>query len=140
MSRRSRRGANAIEFALLMPVFVGVVLGILDYAWLQFQLQGVATAVHSGCRSAATIDPGLNERDIGLVLARARTKMLAAYQQSGGTCAGCVATASAIGALPNRSVECTMSLPFTSLTGFVPAPARIEANVVARHEYQRRQQ
>lgn len=140
MTARRRRGANAVEFALLMPVFALILFGLVDYSWLGFHVQGVKTAVQSGCRSSSTVDPGLNERDIGVVLVTARNKVLAAYQQAGGNCTDCQVTATALGALPNRSVQCTLSVPFASLTGFVPVPTRVQATVVTRLEYQRRQQ
>lgn len=32
--RRSRRGTNAIEFALTAPVLFGIVLGTMDFGWM----------------------------------------------------------------------------------------------------------
>lgn len=137
---RCRRGASAVEFALLMPVFVGIVFGLVEYSWLTFRTQEVAAAVQNGCRSSATIDPGLNERDMDLVLSAARSRMVTAYQHGGGTCADCVAAAVAVGTLPNRAVQCSLSVPFDALTGFLPTPARVRVGAVSRLEYQRRQQ
>ena len=50
--RRSsnRRGSNAIEFALTLPVFVILLSGVIDFSWYFFAGWRVSSAVREGIR------------------------------------------------------------------------------------------
>ena len=50
---RSGRGAAAVEFALVMPVFLTLLLGMLECARLGMAVQVVTSAAREGCRVAA---------------------------------------------------------------------------------------
>lgn len=50
---RSRRGASAIELALVMPLLVYVAMGTLEYSWFLYQRTQVVHAVREGVRLAA---------------------------------------------------------------------------------------
>ena len=50
---KRRYGAAAIEFALVMPVYLIVLLGLLEFARLGMALQIMSTAAREGCRIAA---------------------------------------------------------------------------------------
>jgi Flp pilus assembly protein TadG len=53
ISRKSRRGSNIIEFALVMPVLFGLLTGIIDYGWT-FAVRSAATsAARAGARAGA---------------------------------------------------------------------------------------
>lgn len=49
----NRRGASALEFALLLPVFLVLVGGMVDYAWYMQQRALVVRAVREGVRVGA---------------------------------------------------------------------------------------
>lgn len=51
--RRNRRGATLVEFALLIPVLMLVLLGIMEFGWLTFNQLTVANAAREGARMAA---------------------------------------------------------------------------------------
>jgi Flp pilus assembly protein TadG len=51
--RRSRRGANAIEFALILPVLLAMLTGIMDYGWLYMVRTAAVTAARVGAREGA---------------------------------------------------------------------------------------
>ncbi len=53
--RNLRRGANAIEFALTLPVFVALVMAIFEFGWMFFMRSTIIHAVRDGCRAGAVI-------------------------------------------------------------------------------------
>jgi hypothetical protein len=71
---RSERGAELIEFALVFPLLLMVVLGIVDFGFLFQRLEVVTNAAREGARMAVL--PGYTDTD---VTARVRD-----YVQSGG--------------------------------------------------------
>lgn len=50
---RRSRGSTAIEFALLAPVLLVILLGMLDYGWYFFQEGLVTNAIQQGMRAGA---------------------------------------------------------------------------------------
>jgi Flp pilus assembly protein TadG len=137
--RTDRRGANAIEFAMLMPLYVAFMLGIIDYSWMTYQTSSVTASTQEGCRSASMMDPGVGEAQMSVVRAAANARMKAKVLEKGLPCAtGCTQVTSAVGVYPNRSLRCDLRVPFNSLTGLSPAPANLRSRAVVRLEYQRR--
>lgn len=53
MTLRKRGGSSALEFALLLPVFLVLVGGLLDFAWYIQQRALVVRAVREGVRVGA---------------------------------------------------------------------------------------
>ena len=49
----NRKGSQAIEFALIFPVFVMLIFGGIDYLWYLLQRYQLTDAVASGCRAGA---------------------------------------------------------------------------------------
>ena len=49
----NRRGSQAIEFALILPVFLMLVFGGIDFLWFMIEIAQVQQAVSSGCRGGA---------------------------------------------------------------------------------------
>lgn len=133
-----RRGGYAIEFALSLPVFLSLWMGIIEYCWLSYQLASVNEAVAMGCRTASLIDPGEDELDSSAVINTATMAIGKAYATNGPGCGtGCTITASLVNSRPQRSVQCSMNAPYPSLTGFVPAPSTLTTKAIVRLEYQR---
>jgi Flp pilus assembly protein TadG len=48
-----RRGASIVEFALIVPVVLAILLGILESAWMSKNYLSVANAAREGARSAS---------------------------------------------------------------------------------------
>ncbi|HMV66600.1 MAG TPA: TadE/TadG family type IV pilus assembly protein [Myxococcota bacterium] len=64
MSPRSRRGAAAIETALVVPVVLLITLGLMDWSWLMYRWHTVEASAMRGVRLLGG-DPdlgGLDER------------------------------------------------------------------------------
>ena len=137
--RISRRGSNAIEFALLAPLYTAFMMGIIDYSWMVYQTSSVTAATQAGCRSASMLDPGQNETQMSAVYAAANAKMKSNLVATGLPCSGgCFQATLAVGTYPNRAIRCDLRMPFQSLTGFSPTPNNINSRAVVRLEYQRR--
>ncbi|MEN0060737.1 MAG: TadE/TadG family type IV pilus assembly protein [Myxococcota bacterium] len=139
MRRTKRRGANAVEFALLLPVFVLLVGGSVDLSWLMLQRGAMRSAVSRGCRAGSLVDPGLKESAVADVHTRAQNAIRSLYEGSVGACPGCVVNTTMVGAIPNRALRCNLVAPWDGLT---PALSEIQSGdltdeVVVRLEFQR---
>jgi hypothetical protein len=131
-----RRGANAVEFALTLPVFVGLVMGIIDYGFLFMMQSGLDSAVSLACREGSKVDP---RRGNPVSIAQSQLASRAAY-----FCGGACSTLSAgyvPGAqwqVPNLTLQCEAIMPNPRrLVGFVPYPSQIRAKSYYRLEWQR---
>lgn len=132
MSRRARRGASAIEFALTMPAFVLLLALFTDYGWLFFQQANLDNAVHRGCRTGAVTDP-LRESPEDA----ARASIAADLTLFGVRCdGGCVTRIETRGAHPSISMFCAIDAPYEPLFGLAATPARIQATTLMRYEWQ----
>ncbi|MGQ0848910.1 MAG: TadE/TadG family type IV pilus assembly protein [Actinomycetota bacterium] len=56
-SRRSERGANLVEFAILAPLLILLLFGIIEFGWLFGQYNDVRHGAREGARFAA-VDAG----------------------------------------------------------------------------------
>lgn len=126
-----RRGGSAVEFALVLPALVLLVMGLVDYGWMFTQQAQAVSALTSALRAGANIVPTTGSAD--------------------GSCGECVDTATnhAMFGLQNLGIDvprdllipsieaiegtCAMTLsvsvPHQPLAGLVPLPSeyRVEA-------------
>ena len=138
--RRERRGANALEFAILLPVFVLLVGGSIDLSWMMLQRGTMRTAVGRGCRMGSLVDPGLKEATVADVHTRAQAAVRAIYEEGVGPCPSCTVNTAIVGTLPNRSLSCRLVAPWAG--GLAPALSGVlggtmSDEAVARLEFQR---
>ena len=119
---RSRRGGNAIEFALLAPVWIVVMMAILEYGWCFFVQATLERAVVEGARAGA-LAPQVDDV-AGIAEAAARE----AWAEVG------------VPAMPTFSVQLAGEVPYTTLTfdgsvvysplvglGLLPTPPTLRA-------------
>lgn len=134
--RRSRRGANAIEFALVSPLLIAMLAGIVDYGWYFWREALIINGLRESVRSGGLQMPLVNE--------------------SGGTCSKCLAAATAaatteltkqgypgvsvkpkIERLPASGTPCTyavvidMAIPHQRIFDLVPSPEKFDVRVVS---------
>lgn len=57
-----RRGATVVEFALIVPILLSVLMGIMEIAWMARTQLTVANAAREGVRFAALGNPSANVR------------------------------------------------------------------------------
>lgn len=119
-----RRGSNAVEFALVSPFLMMMALGTLDYGWYFYNQWFVMSSIQQAARFGATQSPDVADAP--------------------GACAACLSTAAseAVSQLATHNITVVaadvtpvivtlngtcalsfdMTIPHTSLVGFVPVP------------------
>ena len=127
MSRRlgtDTDGTAAIEFGLILPLLMIVLVGILDYGQIHFTRLTMTNAAREGARVGVT----LPEADAqAAAIAAAQT-----YLANAGVTATVTATAPSL-ASPTVSVTVTID-PYTPLIGLVPTPGRLWVSASMRWE------
>ncbi len=135
-ARGARRGANAIEFALTMPVFLALVLGIMDYGYLYSIQAGLDNAVSLACREGSKIDPGSGGNPQSV--AQADLNARSAYFCNGACVAAVTNLSTGAWAIPNKTLRCAITRTgIQPLTGFVPYPTSLSSTSYYRLEWQR---
>jgi hypothetical protein len=139
--RRARRGGNAIEFALTLPLFLMVVVGLMDYGYLFAMQAGIDNAVAMACREGAMEDPGLGPT-LPVDTAESQLDLRAAIFCGGVSCTKSVSDLqTGVYEVPNRTLRCEITRPMNPLVGFLPAamyPATINSVSYYRFEWQRK--
>jgi Flp pilus assembly protein TadG len=141
--RDRQRGAAAVEFALVLPLFMLLVMGAVDYGYFFFADQVVTNAAREGARSGTLIDPvnGTSAQAISAAQTAAYN-----YMKNGGVdCPtgnnACVTAVICPGgancpSLPagTTAVDVVINFTFRSLTGFtaVILPSRVYAHATMR--------
>lgn len=138
-ARRDRRGSNSIEFGLLLPVYLMLSFGIIDFGWLMYHLASLHGAAHAGCRQASVVDPGEDEQDMATVVATAQAGMSQYFDTHGPGCpdSGCATSANATGSRPSRSLACRIEITVDPLVGFNLTSIPLAGSAVVRLEHQR---
>jgi Flp pilus assembly protein TadG len=120
--RRREAGAAAVEFGLILPLLLILLLGIMDYGYLFFVQLSVTNAAREGARA------GITQGDTSLAQTKAQTATQNYLTSIGITPGAVTATLSC----PTLTV--TINKPFTALIGFVPVPSNVHASAAMRWE------
>jgi Flp pilus assembly protein TadG len=139
LSRVRERGAAAVEFALVLLLFMTLVMGGLDFGYFFYSQQVVANAAREGARAGTLTDPAKSS----VTATTAATTAASTYMQnygitcrpSGGT--GCIASSNptpTVGGAATSMIDVVVQYPFVSLTGFMNGivPNKIYAHGVMR--------
>jgi Flp pilus assembly protein TadG len=121
---RSSRGVSAVEFALVLPILLILLLGIVDYGWVFFVRLTMTNAAREGARTGVTGDAGSASAD---AVAAAR-----AYLTTAGL-SGVVTATTPSNADPRVAVTVTVD-PFLPIVGFVPTPGSMQVVSTMRWE------
>ena len=57
-ARKHERGASIVEFAMVLPLFIGLLMGFIDFGLNLNNISSVRQAVREGARDVAVGDPG----------------------------------------------------------------------------------
>lgn len=129
--RRARRGAQAIEFALLLPVLMGVTSAIVDYGWYYSQELAAIAAVREGARAGATNDP-----EVTTYCYAAETRVRSSLTAAGLDGTGATVTTKTSGTSPDQVITVSATVRFTRLMGLIPAPSQLRSTTTMRLENQ----
>ena len=136
MNRSPRRGANAIEFALTIPLFVALVAAIFEFGWMFFMRSTVIHAVRDGCRAGAVIPFGESPSPSEVAQAR-MTDFLGGYSID---CRGaeerCGISITTSGESPYETMDCSLDIAYEPIIGLIPHPDRLGARSVVMYEIQ----
>ena len=144
--RRNRRGANAIEFALTLPLFITMTFGMMEFGYFFSRKALVNSIIGKACREASLVDSNNPPAAIsgscggggdGCIEYQAEQTMTQLMANGGLSCTTCDATVS--GSVPEKRITCTIDTPHQDITGFYTAffPTNLEAETSARLEWQR---
>jgi Flp pilus assembly protein TadG len=128
--RTGRRGASAIEFALLFPVFVWLLTGVVDYGFYMAVRAAADSAVYQGARTGALT---LVKNDPVTV---AKNTVKSRMSSSGLGVATPTVTASIGGTAPDKYLTVTATVAVPARVGLVPVPSVISSSLVMRIEDQ----
>lgn len=128
-SPRRRRGANAIEFALIMPVFVMLMMGIIEFSWMFFIRSQVVNAVRDGCRAGAVTPQEQAPEDVAIQRMESFIGGYASCSES-----TCTATATVTGSSPEESLSCQLDVQYDFL--LLGGSLNLSASALALFELQ----
>jgi len=130
LRKNDRRGSNAIEFALTIPVVVMLLTGIMDYGYFFSQQQVVVHAARTGARRAAVSDP---ETESAGEVARAAVLQVL---EDGGVPGEPKIAVTFGGAAPNATVTVDVRVDYDGLAGLIPLPGALGSTISSRLERQ----
>jgi hypothetical protein len=141
MGRGARRGGEAVEFALLLPVFMALFGGIFEYSWYFFMRATVADVARDACRAGALIPPN-SIPDAETVARDSIIDAMGGWDFFNMDCADpssdtCEIGITEEGEAPSGMMVCAVRVAYPGLTGMLPVPDHIEAQVVSLYELQR---
>ena len=126
---RNRRGSQIVEFAMILPVFLIIVFGGIDFTWYILQRFSITDAVASGCRAGALT--GVDEEaDPALAAGTAIMDNLEKIPMIDCSISNCSININEVAAYSpkNRQIECQVNMTIDPMSGFVPGiPTEVSA-------------
>ncbi|PFG29556.1 TadE/TadG family type IV pilus assembly protein [Paramicrobacterium agarici] len=111
---RSERGSAAVEFALVVPILIALLLGILEFGSAYSAQVSVTAAARDGARTmSVTADPAAARQSVRASAPgfspQISSSQIAITNSSGGVMSSCP---------PGQTVTVTITYPYTYYTGF----------------------
>ena len=127
---RSRRGSNAVEFALILPILITLFAGIVEWGWTLNQQMMVVQAAREGARAGVS-----TPRDDDPETA-AQARVVQSLNDMGLNGSAATVTVSIVGAYPDELLQVDLALPHEPIIGLVPMPVDLKAALTMRLEEQ----
>ena len=129
--RRSESGASAVEFALLLPVLMMILFGIIEFGLALYRQAILTNASREGARLGIV-------QSIPAITTAQIDAAIDIYLTAAGIPAGNVTRNIVAGGITGTPVTVTLTLPYTyavlpGLTSIVPS-VNLVATTVMRHE------
>jgi Flp pilus assembly protein TadG len=130
-TRSRQRGAAAVEFALVLPIFLTLVLGAIDWGWFFFIDQVVTNCAREGARAGTLLAPPPIST-AAEAEAAAKKASEAFLKRLNFAQTGVVATFTTVDG--SDAIQVTVTYPAGSLTGLLSnvMPANARATSVMR--------
>lgn len=132
-----QRGAAAVEFALVLPFLLMMVLGTIDWGWYFFVREVVTNAAREGARAGA-VATAANPTQAAEDIAR---NFITNFGLTGTPTVAANLSSPIIGATAVTTMSVTVTYPVGSLTGFTSlsqyaslVPANVQAQAQMRRE------
>jgi Flp pilus assembly protein TadG len=129
-TRDQQRGAAAVEFALVLPILITIVMGIIEYGFAFARHQVVNNAAREAARAGSNRDNSTAE-----ITSKATdtAQHYLSINQITDTPTIAVTTFTISG---TTAVQVDVSIPWKSLTGFgfLNHPARVSSRAVMRYQ------
>jgi Flp pilus assembly protein TadG len=129
--RKRQRGAAAVEFALVLPIFLLLVMGAIDWGWYFFIDQVVTNCAREGARAGTVLaPPPTSTAAQGIAAAKAASEAFLVKVNFAKQ--GVVATSTTVDG--TDAIQVTVTYPAGSLTGLLSnlMPANARATAVMR--------
>ena len=125
----TRRGSQAVEFALIFPIFIFLVFGGLEILWYSIEAGRIQSALVAGCRGGAAtgvnifVDPFTRAAE----LINSTVSRVSRFDCGAGDC-DIIISESDLSSPEVYWMDCTVYVSYTTLTSFVPGlPGQITA-------------
>lgn len=123
---RRSKGSNTIEFALVLPVFLAMMGGIMDFGIWFYCRTTMMEAVQIGCR-AGSVRSQADSPTPEEVAATEISSRMSAFSLFGINCADstdkrCAVDVEIIGDSPDAALKCGLSIDYPGLTGLILLP------------------
>lgn len=126
---RGQRGTSAIEFALVLPFLLLLLLGMLDYGWYFFVEHASETAAREGARVATTYPGACGTTSSELVAVQVAKQRMGIAGMSSNTEVAVVCDT--VNGDPEYQVDVTVKFP--QLTGYSLIPLPRDGSSVRAH-------
>jgi Flp pilus assembly protein TadG len=124
-------GVSAVEFGLVLPVFLIVLLGIIDYGWVFYVKLNITNAAREGARVGVTQDTGGAAKSEAELAAR---NYLVAANMDATVGTAAINSSDPEASTPSGTVQVDITYNFSPLVGFVPTPNQLYASAAMRWE------
>jgi Flp pilus assembly protein TadG len=119
MIRAPRRGSQAVEFALVLPLLLTLLAGVVDLGQYLVVSEGLVSAVAEGARAGALAESTQNPSSVA--------HTVASTSWSTTSLPGSLSLqANASGSAPDRMLTVTGTVSFDAWFGFLGLPTSIE--------------
>ena len=124
---QARRGGNALEFALVVPVLLALVTGLVDYSWVFLLRNCAILSAREGARMGAVTDPAKSPENAA---ASAALETWQAYGLGGSP------TIEAFRVGDPQLIVVRITLATTDTIGFVATPDQLRITAAEQMEKQ----